>query len=300
VRPQSSHPWLNIVEYPFLTREFDTGEGWLSYVDHGQGRPVVFVHGSPTWSYLYRRIIKGLGGLYRCIAPDHLGFGLSQKPIGVDYSPQMQAKRFADLMDYLRLTDVTLVAQDCGGPIALSWALDHPDRVRQIVLFNTWMWSLRENRPARRLSNLVGNPINRLYYRWLKASPTFILPALFADRHRMAKASQIQFLEPFRNYRERRAIYAMVEGFRDGEAWFEELHSRREELMRMRALLLWGTKDPLFGVDALIRFQEMLPFSETVTFPQVGRMVPEEASHMALEEIRWFLLNQPALSSKLS
>ncbi len=299
MRPQSSYPWLNTVEYPFFTREFDTGEGWLSYVDHGHGSPIVFVHGSPTWSYLYRRLIKGLGGLYRCIAPDHLGFGLSQKTIGIDYSPQAQARRFADLMDYLRLRDVTLVVQDCGGPIALSWALDHPDRVKQMVLFNTWMWGLRENRPARRLATLVGNPINRFYYRVLKASPSFILPALFADRHRLPKASQTQFLEPFRNFKERRAIYAMVEGLRDSEEWFESLYARRKELEHMRTLLLWGTKDPLFGVDALIRFEEMLPFSETVTFPQVGRFVPEEASMMAIEEIRWFLMNQPAFSPKL-
>ena len=148
--------------------------------------------------------------------------------------------------------------------------------------------------------NLVGNPVKSGSTTgcW-KASPTFILPALGADRHRMTKASQIQFLEPYRDHRERRAIYALVEGFRDAQPWFEELYGRRDELLRMRALLLWGTKDPLFGVDSLIRFQEMLPFSETVMFPQVGRLVPEEASQMALDEIRWFLMNQPALSPKM-
>jgi haloalkane dehalogenase len=174
--------------------------------------------------------------------------------------------------------------------------MDHPERGREIVLFNTWMWSLKHNRPAQRIARLVGNPINRFYYRVLNASPNFILPALFADRHRLPKASQVQFLEPFRNFRERRAIYAMVEGLRNSEAWFDDLWQRRAALERTRALLLWGTKDPLYGVDALIKFQEMLPFSETVTFPHVGRFVPEEASSMALEELRWFMLNQPAFS----
>lgn len=295
MRSDSLHPWLNTVEYPFLTREFDTGDGWMSYVDHGRGAPVVFLHGSPTWSYLFRRQIKGLGGLYRCIAPDHLGFGLSEKPLGIDYTPEAQARRFEKLMDYLQLRDVTLVLHDCGGPIGLSWAMNHPERVRQVVLFNTWMWPLNDNRPARRLATLVGNPINRIYYRILNASPTFILPALFADRHCIPRPSQVQFLEPFRNFRERRAIYAMVEGLRDSEAWFAELWQNRSALLRTRALLLWGTKDPLFGLDALVRFQEILPFAETVTFPHVGRFVPEEASRMALEELRWFLMNQRIL-----
>lgn len=297
MRPHSQTPWLNIVEYPFITREFDAGDGWMSYVDHGHGRPVVFVHGSPTWSYLYRRVIKGTGGFYRCIAPDHLGFGLSEKPNGVDYRLEAQARRFGDLMDYLRLQDLTLVVQDAGGPIGLSWALENPERVREIVVFNSWMWSLKDNRRARRLAALVGNPINRLYYRLLNASPTFILPALFADRHSIPKSTQVQFLEPFRNFKERRAIYAMVEGLRDSEEWFNRLWEKRDRLASKRALIMWGMKDPLFGVEALMHWQEMLPLSETVTFPNVGRFVPEEASRMVVEELRWFLMCQPALDT---
>lgn len=297
--PSSSFPWLNVVEYPFPTREFDTGDGWISYVDQGFGKPIVFVHGSLTWSYLFRRIIRGLEGLYRCVAPDHLGFGLSDKPMGVDYSPPTQARRFADLMDYLRLTDVTLVAQDYGGPIALSWALDNPDRVRQVVLFNSWMWSLRDNPAARRLSFLVGNPINRFYYRVLRSSPAFTLPGLFSDRHCLPKATQIQFMEPFRNHHDRQAVFAMVEGYRKSTTWFEELYSRRTELQHLRVLLLWGLKDPMFGIESMLKFQQLFPLAETVTFPHVGRLVPEEAPHMAVDEIRWFLMNQPALSPKL-
>jgi pimeloyl-ACP methyl ester carboxylesterase len=130
---ESSYPWLNLVQYPFMTREFDCGEGWMSYVDHGQGRPVVFVHGNPTWSYLYRHLIRDIGRTNRCVAPDLLGFGLSEKPHRADFRPEAQAERFSRLMDYLKLEDVTLVVQDAGGPIGLSWAIDHPNRVRNLV-----------------------------------------------------------------------------------------------------------------------------------------------------------------------
>jgi len=298
LRTETRTPWLNIVQYPFRTREFDTGDGWMSYVDEGRGRPIVFVHGSPTWSYLYRNVIKSLAPWHRCIAPDHLGFGLSEKPANVDYRPEKQAERFEALMFYLGIRDCTLVVHDAGGPIGLSFALNYPGRVRELVIINSWMWSLRDNRPAMRLAHLVGNPINRFYYRALNASPTFILPALFADRHQIPKATQVQYLEPFRPFRERRALYAMVESLSRSEAWFESLYRRREAIESKRGLLLWGTKDPMFRPEYLARWQEMLPNSEVVTFPHVGRFVPEEASKTVSQEIRWFLMNSPSFQPR--
>jgi len=293
----SEFPWLNVVQYPFRTREFDTGDGWMSYVDEGRGRPVVFVHGAPAWSYTFRHLIRALAPWHRCIAPDHLGFGLSQKPENIDYRPEAQAERFARLMDYLNIRDCTLVVHDAGGPIGLNWALDYPGRVREIVLFNTWMWSLREYRTAMRLATLVGNPFNRFYYRVLNASPSFIMPALFADRHRIPKTTQLQYLEPFRPFRERRGLYAMIEGLRRSEAWFESLWRRIDAIEHKRALILWGTKDPIYTRPSLERWQSALYNSQTVEFPHVGRFVPEEAAKTAAEEIRWFLINSPTLQT---
>lgn len=291
MRTQSRHPWLNVVEYPFVPREFETPDGWMSYVDHGRGRPLVFLHGSPSWSFVFRKLLLPLGQSYRCIAPDHLGFGLSDKPLRADYRLQAHAERFARLMDYLRLEDVTLVVHDAGGPIGLDWAIKNPDRVRDLVIFNTWMWPLRENGPAMRLARLVGNPINRFYYRALNASPTFIMPALFADRHRIPKATQVQYLEPFRAFRERQGIYGMVEALKTGEPMFNLLWMQREALAEKRALLLWGMRDPLFGPEALETWKGVLPHAEVVRFHGHGRFVPEEAPAVAADNIRWFLMN---------
>ena len=291
----SLHPWVNTIQYPFVTREFDTGEGWASYVDAGHGRPVVFVHGSMTWSFLFRHLIRPLSEKNRCIAPDLLGFGLSHKPQGVDYGPRGHARRFADLMDHLRLDDVTLIVHDGGGPIALDWATRHPDRVRDVVLFNTWMWSLEHNAPAQRLARLIGNPLNKFYYRVLNASPSFILPPLFADRHRLPRATQMQYMEPFRRHVEREAVYAMVESMRSANRWYEELWERRGAIAHKRFLNLWGIKDPLFGLDALDRFECAFPNHMTIRYP-TGRFIPEERPQDATGEIGWFLLNSARAS----
>ena len=294
---ESSYPWLNLVQYPFMTREFDCGEGWMSYVDHGQGRPVVFVHGNPTWSYLYRHLIRDIGRTNRCVAPDLLGFGLSEKPHRADFRPEAQAERFSRLMDYLKLEDVTLVVQDAGGPIGLSWAIDHPNRVRNLVIFNTWMWPLDDNRGANRLARLMNHPMNRIFYRMLKASPAFIVPAMFGDRHRISGPARVQYMEPFRNYRDRLALYGMVEGITRSRRWYAELWSRRESIAHIRTLLLWGMRDLTFNEEALNRFEELFTDHETHRIAIAGRFVPEEEPKTASEAMRWFLLTHSAVGA---
>jgi len=89
--------WVDRTEYPFEPRALDADGGRLSYVDEGEGAPIVMVHGTPTWSFLYRHLIKGLAPRYRCVAPDHLGFGLSERPAAWSYRPEDQAKNLARL-----------------------------------------------------------------------------------------------------------------------------------------------------------------------------------------------------------
>lgn len=297
---RSRHPWLNLVQYPFPTREFDAGEGWMSYVDEGRGRPILMVHGSPTWSYLWRHLIRGLSPHYRCLAPDHLGFGLSDKPRGADYSHQAHANRLEAFVERLDLREMTVVAHDSGVAAAMSLAIRQSHRVRDLVIVNGPCWSLREHRSAMKLAHLVDNPLNRFYYRALNAGPGFILPALFADRHRMGKSTQYQYLEPFRQFDERAALFAMIAGLRKSSVWHDALWSQRHRLQDKRILLAWGLKDPLWGVDELRRWQRAFPRAETAVYPAVGRYVPEEAGRLFLDEIRWFLISQPTLDSGLA
>jgi haloalkane dehalogenase len=138
----NSH-WLDKKEFPFRSNFINLDMGRMHYVDEGDGEPIVMCHGNPTWSFLYRHLVKGLSPHYRCVAIDYIGFGLSDKPLTWSYLPHEQARNVETLIDRLGLKDITLVVQDWGGPIGLSYALRHPDNVKRLVIMNTWLWSVK-------------------------------------------------------------------------------------------------------------------------------------------------------------
>src|SRR5688572_2825134 len=116
--------WLDEQAYPFQSRWLDVGPGQVHYVDEGEGPTLLFVHGTPTWSFEYRHVIKALSKKFRCVAPDQLGFGLSDRPADFDYSPESHAKSLRTFVDKLQLRDFVLVVHDFGGPIGLPLALE--------------------------------------------------------------------------------------------------------------------------------------------------------------------------------
>jgi haloalkane dehalogenase len=128
--------------WPYEPRWFDTPDGRLHYVDEGprDGRPVVLVHGNPTWGFLYRNFIGPLTAAgHRAIVPDHLGFGRSDKPADPElYRIPRHVQRLEALLESLDLHEAVVVPQDWGGPIGLSWAVAHPERVSGLFILNTY------------------------------------------------------------------------------------------------------------------------------------------------------------------
>src|SRR5215218_9512398 len=133
----STPDWLDRTEYPFMSHYLDLPDGRLRYIDEGEGQPLVFVHGMPTWSFLYRHLIKDLRGSYRCIALDHLGFGLSGPSHSGAYTPADHGRNLQALIAHLGLQDIVLIVHDFGGPIGLSYAIHYPENIAGIALFNT-------------------------------------------------------------------------------------------------------------------------------------------------------------------
>jgi pimeloyl-ACP methyl ester carboxylesterase len=288
---------LDVVAYPYRPRLFDTGEGMLHYVDTGNGPPVVLVHGTPTWSFLYRRMIPPLvAGGHRVIAPDHLGFGLSQKagegPTRAGYRPQDHARRLAALLDELDLHDITLVVHDFGGPVGLSYAIAHPERVARLVILNTWMWPLDGDVRIARGSRIASSLLGRLLYLRLNASPRWLIPAAFADRARLEPAVHRQYLAPFSTPASRVPLWDLARSLLGESAWYDALWQQRARLAEKPALLLWGLDDPTFGRAYLARWREALPHAAVVELPGVGHFVQEEAAPAVAEHVTAFLLTK--------
>lgn len=126
--------------YPFESRWFDSSAGRVHYIDEGAGTPLLFCHGNPMWSFLYRHIVGSLRDRFRCVAVDYLGFGLSERPEGYGYTIEEHARVVGELVDHLGLDGFVVMGQDWGGPIGTAVAVDRADRIRGLVLGNTWFW----------------------------------------------------------------------------------------------------------------------------------------------------------------
>jgi len=139
--------------YPFEPH-YQEFEGLrLHYVDEGRvaggGDPVLLLHGEPSWSYLYRKMIPILAERSRVIAPDYFGFGRSDKPIAREfYTYDRHVRSVADLAERLDLSGITLVVQDWGGPIGLRFAVEHPERTARLVVLNTGLFSISDRWPT--------------------------------------------------------------------------------------------------------------------------------------------------------
>lgn len=130
--------------YPFRSRGFDSSQGRVHYIDEGDGPPIVLWHGNPTWSFLYRHIVVALRDRFRCIAPDYLGFGLSDRPAAFGYTIEEHARVAGEFVDHLGLDGYLSMGQDWGGPIGMAVAVERAERVRGVILGNTWFWPTDE------------------------------------------------------------------------------------------------------------------------------------------------------------
>jgi haloalkane dehalogenase len=281
--------WVDRTLYPYTPRAFATPEGTMRYVDVGCGPAVVLVHGTPTWSFLYRALIARLARTHRVVAVDHLGFGLSDKPADAGYRPEDHARRLAAVIASLELSDVALVVHDFGGPIGLAYALQHPERVRQLVIFNSWLWSLEDDRRVVQGGRLSAGPLGRFLYRRLNCSPRWLVPLLMAHRERLARATHAHYVRPFPTPATREGPWALARALTGSSDWYASLWAQHERLQGRPLLLVWGMRDPAFGPEALTRWRRAFPDAGCIEYPDSGHFVLEEVGDGAVERVAAFL-----------
>ncbi|HMO86077.1 MAG TPA: alpha/beta fold hydrolase [Lacipirellulaceae bacterium] len=279
--------------YPFTSRWLRVSDARMHYVDEGQsGRPILlFVHGNPTWSFHWRRLIVALREQYRCIAPDHLGCGLSElQPRPLRLADHID--RLAELIARLDLQNVTLIAQDWGGAIGLGAALGQRDRFRRIVLFNTgafrpWFipWRIRACRipGLGKLAVQGGNLFSR-------AALTMTL----ARRRRLDAAVADGYLAPYNSWSRRAAVHQFVRDIPASPrhptwATLEQIERRLPELASLPVLLSWGMRDWCFTPECLDRFAEVWPRAEIHRLEDAGHWVVEDAPDDVADRLAAFL-----------
>ena len=282
--------WVDVAEYPFEHHWARLRAGWMHYVAEGTGRPVLFVHGTPTWSFEFRHLIRALSREFRCVAPDHLGFGLSERPVGVHYSAEEHAKNLAEFAESLSLEDFDLVVHDYGGPIGLPLALERPGRVRRLVLLNTWMWRLDDDPDMRRKARIAGSALGRILYRRLNFSLRVIAPSAFGDRRKLTPEIHRQYLSVFPDPDSReKVLWALARGLLGEGKFYESLWQQRARLAGVPALIVWGMKDSAFRPHLLERWKAALPQARVVESPNAGHWPHEEEPEAVIEAIGDFL-----------
>jgi haloalkane dehalogenase len=246
------------------------------------------LHGNPTWSFLYRYLVDGLSDEYRCIAPDYFGFGLSDKPPEWSYRPEDHAHVVAEFIEELGLTDVTLVVQDWGGPIGLSYALERPENVASLVIMNTFMWPI-EDRQTRLFGTVLGGPVGRYLIRRYNLFADQVMKLAFADRSRLTPAIHRHYLEPLATPDDRKGSWVFPRELVRSEAWLRGLWDRRGRIVDVPALLLWPMQDVGFGLPELRRWQALFPDARTVEVEDSGHYIQEEKGSELVPDVEEFL-----------
>ena len=272
--------------YPFESRWFDSSVGRVHYIDEGEGRPLLLLHGNPTWSFLYRTIVRQLRDEFRCIAVDYPGFGLSIHPDDYSYTPSEHCEIITSLVNTLDLEDLVVMGQDWGGPIGIGTSLNHLERVTGLVFGNTWYW------PTNRLLNTVFSRVmSSLPMEWAIVEHNFFVERLLP----MGTARSLDD-DDMRHYRAvqprpdaRRGVFEFPRQLTEARDWLGELQTQvRETSLTERPLLLtWGMQDWAFNPGHFLpRWRQDFDDVTTVELDDAAHFIQEDAPHQIARAIR--------------
>lgn len=267
-------------------RFLDLDGARVHYVDEGAGETLLLLHGNPTWSFVYRKIIAALRSRFRCVAVDYPGYGMSDLRAGYGYTPREHSDIVERFADQLGLRDLTIVGQDWGGPIGLGLAIRRPALVRRIVLGNTFAWPLDDERRFRVFSAIMGGPIGRLGTQLGNLVPRFFFAGGFHQP--LAQDVRRAYLAPWRDRSRRHPAVIAPRQLIAGREYLREVEAGLSGLADRPVLLVWGERDFAFRARERERFERTFPIHETVRLADAGHFVQEDAGeHIAREMSRW-------------
>jgi haloalkane dehalogenase len=283
--------------YPFAGRYLDMAGIRLHYLDEGKGEPVVMLHGNPTWSFYYRDLVLALRDRFRCIVPDHIGCGLSDKP-GDDRYPYSLERRVADLSRLIETlgidSGVTLVLHDWGGMIGMAWATRNPSVIKKLVIMNTAAFHLpREKAFPIPLRICRDTLLGTILVRGFNA---FSLAASFVGCKRNPMPAELRraYRFPYDSWRNRIATLRFVQDIplKEGDRGYQlvsdteaRLHLFRETPMA----IFWGELDFVFDRVFLSEWRRRFPHAEVHSYPDAGHYILEDAKNEVIPLIADFI-----------
>ncbi len=288
--------------WPYPPRWFDSIDGRMHYVDEGPrgGRPIVMVHGNPTWGYLYRRFIEAVTQAgYRAIVLDHLGFGRSDKPDQPDlYQIHRHGDRCEALLESLNLRDATILVQDWGGPIGLTWAARNPDRVRSLAILNTFV-----HRPPGKVAlplplKLFRTPIvGEVMVKGLHAFVRlFLFKAGLVFPRRLGSHEKAAYLAPHPTWSSRTSILMFPREIPAGPLgevsdFVAEVHDQLIAGFSAKPVFIaWPMQDVAFGPEILEDlWLHDFPHADVLRIKNAGHYIQEDAHEKVIPRLLKFL-----------
>lgn len=282
-------------EYPFSGRLLALSSGVrMHYLDEGSGPVVVLLHGNPTWSFYYRNLVQSLTAEgFRCVVPDHIGCGLSDKPQDYAYTLSQRIADVEQLLAALKIDRFRLVVHDWGGAIGCGLAGRSPERLEKLVLLNTA--AFRSKRIPWRIAAVKMPLLGEAAIRGLNA---FAGPAAWMSVTRpLAPAVKAGFLWPYRNWADRVAVWNFVKDiplvpWHSSYAALAEVEDGLSGLVDKPVSIVWGGRDFCFNRHFLARWQTIFPGAETTLLEDCGHYVLEDGGNRAIGPVVDFLARE--------
>ena len=290
---------MNLPDYPFQGQRFEVRPGLnMHYLDEGpkDGEVIVMLHGNPSWSYYWRHLVLALRGRYRCIVPDHIGMGWSDKPGDADYAYTLQSRvdDLAALLKHLGIErDITLALHDWGGMIGMGWALSHADAVKRLIITNTGAFPLPKSKPMPWQLVLGRNSLFGAFI--IRAFNAFAAGAAkYGVEQRMRPDVRDAYIAPYNSWKNRIATLRFVQDIplspRD-RAWplVEQSGKRLAEFADRPTIIGWGLNDFVFDQHFLKGFTEALPQAEVHAWEDAGHYLLEDKHAQFVPKVVKFL-----------
>tara|TARA_Y100000589_G_scaffold58660_1_gene49219 strand:+ start:286 stop:1194 length:909 start_codon:yes stop_codon:yes gene_type:complete len=285
--------------YPFQPNLFEVSEGKIHYVDVGpkNAPTILFVHGNPTWSFYYRNLIQALRTDYRCVAIDHLGCGLSDKPQRYNYCLSNHISNLHNLIDHLNISKYHLVVHDWGGMIGFGLATDAPEKAQSFFILNTCAFRLphKNNFPLRIAAcrvPLLGRVATRIFNGFSRGAS--LMASISPENTRREKDG---LMAPYDNYRNRIAVHQFVKDIplkNKHQSWKrlvgieEKLHLFKDKPKQ----IVWGKQDFCFDDYFLAEWRRFFPDIAIHEIHNAGHYVLEDSREEVIDKAVDFFQNQ--------